>query len=316
MASEAVIPAVEGIGEAARRTMSRQAREAQARSVVLVNTGIERWTATRDYGTFVIPERHAWTPAERCAVCDGERGTHDADMEGLEEALRKREAEGKEIHPRALRGHDFAVGEEACAVCAAPRSMHSPDGRYAVLVVRGRMTSQDWGDKNKRQETVFADELAEDLIQEKGLGSRGVFVARGAQPTGVELRASEERRDNGYMTLVEEADSVWMRHHAIHMISDAAKRACIELGMDREWLYQVSPKMDCPRCGAKLKAGVAICMSCGAVLDREKYEAYEATAAATAAVNDSLTTVKAERPAMQDVSRAKSEQPKKAKSAK
>lgn len=280
-----VLTAVEGIGGEARRSMSRQAREARDKTALIVNTGIDRWSAGRDYGIFTIPERHAWTPAVRCAICSGERETHEADMENLEEALRKREADGKNIDARALRGHEFVEGAEACSVCLAPRSLHSPDGRYGVLLVRGAISAQDWGDKKKHDETVYADEIARDLIGASGLLSRGAFMARGARPTERELAEAETRRNNGYVLQVQEADSIWMRYHAIHLITDFQKRACEELlrlgllDQKREWLYTLEAKIDCPRCGAKLKPGVAMCMSCGAVLDREKFDAYEAPAA-------------------------------------
>ena len=63
-----ILPAVEGIAEGVRRSMGRQQREAQSKAVLLVNVGIERWSTQRDYGVYVIPERHAWTPVSTCAV--------------------------------------------------------------------------------------------------------------------------------------------------------------------------------------------------------------------------------------------------------
>jgi predicted nucleic acid-binding Zn ribbon protein len=35
-------------------------------------------------------------------------------------------------------------------------------------------------------------------------------------------------------------------------------------------LYDARPLADCPVCAEKIKPGVAVCKSCGAILDREK----------------------------------------------
>lgn len=272
------MPAVEqGIGGEVRRAMSRQQREAQQRSTLVVNVGTDYWTQQRDHGVYVIPGKHAWTPVSRCGTCGGEEATHEADMQALEDSLRLMQEQGKTVSPNALRGHEFRRAGESCALCHAPKTLHHPKGRYGVLVVRGTLTSQDWGDLKKNRSIIFSDEIASDLIQGQSLLSRGVFAAKGAQPSEAELVAAEERRDRGYLALVQEADSLWMRYHAIHMISDAAKRAGAAMELDREWLY--GTKMDCPRCHSKLKIGAAICLACGAILDREKYDAYEPPAA-------------------------------------
>lgn len=288
------MPAVEGIAEDVRRSMGRQQREAQSKAVLLVNVGIERWATQRDYGVYVIPERHAWTPVSTCAICSTEKSLHDEAMDRIAKAQAKYAP-----NPGFRAGigpHEFEQRAEQCELCAAPKGLHSPAGRYGVLVVRGTMTSQDWGDRKQQDFPVFSDEIAADLIREQLLGQSGVFMCRGERPGEDELRRAEKTRDERYLELVKLADADYMRYHSIHVIPDSAKRACEELmkaGLltdKREWLYAVEQKMDCPRCGTKLKAGVAVCMACGAILDSEKFQAYqtapaEAAEAAPAAKN-------------------------------
>jgi hypothetical protein len=56
-------------------------------------------------------------------------------------------------------------------------------------------------------------------------------------------------------------------------LDDVQRRAAHELGLEREWTYQLHETSDCPGCGERVKPGVAVCKSCGAILDREKAKA-------------------------------------------
>jgi hypothetical protein len=40
--------------------------------------------------------------------------------------------------------------------------------------------------------------------------------------------------------------------------------------LDKPWLYDPKPQAECPACGEKIKAGVAVCRSCRAILNRAK----------------------------------------------
>jgi ribosomal protein L32 len=53
-------------------------------------------------------------------------------------------------------------------------------------------------------------------------------------------------------------------------ITDLERRAARELKLDKPWLYDPKPLSECPACGEKIKPGVAVCRTCGAILDREK----------------------------------------------
>jgi predicted amidophosphoribosyltransferase len=57
-------------------------------------------------------------------------------------------------------------------------------------------------------------------------------------------------------------------------ITDLERRAARQLGQEKPWLYDAKPQAECPVCGEKIKHGVAVCRSCGAILDREKAVRY------------------------------------------
>ena len=43
-----------------------------------------------------------------------------------------------------------------------------------------------------------------------------------------------------------------------------------QLGLEKPWLYDPKPTIECPVCAERIKPGVAVCRACGAILDREK----------------------------------------------
>jgi hypothetical protein len=57
-------------------------------------------------------------------------------------------------------------------------------------------------------------------------------------------------------------------------ITDLERRAARQLGLEKPWLYDARPLAECPVCAEKIKHGVAVCRSCGAILDREKAAQY------------------------------------------
>ena len=63
---------------------------------------------------------------------------------------------------------------------------------------------------------------------------------------------------------------MWARGHSYREISDLHRRAAIALGVEREWAYVPMKLSECPACGEKVKAGVAVCKHCHAILDAEK----------------------------------------------
>jgi hypothetical protein len=149
------------------------------------------------------------------------------------------------------------------------------DESYALTRVTSRTAVIDYGDKRTLPLQITAREIAEDICREinSDAGERsflGVFVCAGSEPTAEELRVARERLDEFYRALVAAADREWERSHSFLFIHDLQRRAAANLGLEKEWYYRSREMAECPGCGDRVKPGVAVCKSCGAVLDREK----------------------------------------------
>jgi hypothetical protein len=150
-----------------------------------------------------------------------------------------------------------------------------PDESFAVTPIRGALGVMDLGDKRTMEFAISAREIAEDIAREinndSGEGSfHGVFVAAGPEPTEAELADARRKLEEFQRRLVATADLEWERSHNPMFITDLERRAARELKLDKPWLYDPKPLAECPACAEKIKPGVAVCRSCGAILDREK----------------------------------------------
>jgi hypothetical protein len=150
---------------------------------------------------------------------------------------------------------------------------------FAITPIRGCMGVMDLGDKRTMEYRITAREIAEDIAREinsdSGEGSyHGVFVAAGEMPTDSELADARKRLEEFHRRLVAAADLEWERTHNPMFITDLERRAARQLNLEKPWLYDPRPLADCPVCGEKIKHGVAVCKSCGAILDREKAAQY------------------------------------------
>lgn len=143
---------------------------------------------------------------------------------------------------------------------------------HALLIVTPRGDAIDLGDNRRFPFVISAREIAADIIQD--LGQHGIFVCAAERPTEAELTAARETRDTWYQQLVTEADEMWARGHSYREISDMHRRAAITMKLDREWAYVPQRSVECPACGEKVRAGVAICKHCKAVLDSERAAKY------------------------------------------
>ncbi|HET8923812.1 MAG TPA: hypothetical protein VFN26_12560 [Candidatus Acidoferrum sp.] len=150
---------------------------------------------------------------------------------------------------------------------------------YAITIIRGCIGVMDLGDKRTMEYRITAREIAEDVAREinndSGEGSfHGVFVAAGPEPTDAELADARRRLEEFQRRLVAAADLEWERTKNPMFITDLERRAARQLGLEKPWLYDPKPLADCPVCAEKIKPGVAVCRSCGAILDREKAAQY------------------------------------------
>ena len=154
-----------------------------------------------------------------------------------------------------------------------------PGEAYAVTPIRGCNGVIDMGDKRNMPIQITAREIAEDIAREingdSGEGSfHGVFVASGPEPTELELADARRRLEEFQRRLVAAADLEWERTKNPMFITDLERRAARQLGVEKPWLYDPKPLAECPVCAEKIKHGVAVCRSCGAILDREKAAQY------------------------------------------
>ena len=150
-----------------------------------------------------------------------------------------------------------------------------PGEAFAVTPIHSAVSVMDLGDRRTMDFAISAREIAEDLAREingdSGEGSfHGVFVAAGPEPTASELAEARKKLDAFHRRLVETADLEWERSHNPMFITDLERRAARELKLDKPWVYDPKPPAECPACGEKIKHGVAVCRTCGAILDSEK----------------------------------------------
>lgn len=150
---------------------------------------------------------------------------------------------------------------------------------FAITPIRGCNSVMDLGDKHLMPYPITAREVAEDIAREingdSGEGSfHGVFVAAGETPTEGELADARRRLEEFQRRLVAAADLEWERTRNPMFITDLERRAARQLGLEKPWLYDSRPLAECPVCAEKIKHGVAVCRSCGAILDREKAAQY------------------------------------------
>lgn len=143
-----------------------------------------------------------------------------------------------------------------------------PGEEFALLEVTDRRDFIGLGDDNRVEVPIHAQKIAEDLVSD--LAKFGVFVCAGEKPTAEELAGAKSLIVEEAKRLVFEGDQEWARSHNYRVISDLHRRAVKRLGLEREWAYEPMEMAECPVCGERVKPNVAMCKSCGAILDREK----------------------------------------------
>jgi len=146
---------------------------------------------------------------------------------------------------------------------------------YTLSRVSACKAVMDLGDKRTLDVPITAQEVARDLCREvNGDGGEesyfGVFVAAGEMPADGELSQGRAQLATFYRRMVAAADREWERSHSYLFINDIERRAAQHLGIEKEWYYQPREWAECPGCAEKIKPGVAVCKTCGAILDREK----------------------------------------------
>lgn len=153
-----------------------------------------------------------------------------------------------------------------------------PNERYASLTVPTAVTMTDIGDDTCIEGIERAENIAKDLeasingnVGDGGFQSfNGVFASANELPTEGELSAAERRLTEFYTRMVSEGNKAWEGRRRMEFISGLMLRAAKHLKIDAEWCSVVRPQTECPGCGEMVKPNIAVCRTCGAVLDREK----------------------------------------------
>lgn len=123
--------------------------------------------------------------------------------------------------------------------------------------------------------TITADVIVRDFFSAEMLREKGAFVPASEEPTDAELAAAHAARRAYLEKCVIDGDTEYSKSKRIDNIPGEWKRCAAELGVVREWAFTAPrPTFECPACGETLREGVAICRSCGAILDKQKAEKY------------------------------------------
>lgn len=151
----------------------------------------------------------------------------------------------------------------------------APGEEFTVLEITGAKDSTDMGDNRKAEFPISADEIAFDLCKyingDAGPDSfLGVFICAGPVPTRKELDDAKAKLDAFADRMIALADKDWQRSENSLFINDLQRFFCKYRGLERDWNSDQPSMKRCDGCGEWLRPGVAVCKSCGAILDYEK----------------------------------------------
>jgi hypothetical protein len=147
-----------------------------------------------------------------------------------------------------------------------PCPKHLP---YAITIIEDREDRLDMGDEHYYWIPIAARDIALDIVRNEGFDQHGCIVLKGPKPTPAELDEAQLKMLTYYRRKIAEADAEWARYHKYEVIDDNARRACLALGEQREWAYQVVQRLSCPGCGDSVLATIAR-HSCGYILDIDR----------------------------------------------
>lgn len=154
---------------------------------------------------------------------------------------------------------------------------------FTSMPIAGRLEHIDQGDEKYSQQITEATDIAEDLARQANEGIlvptgmdsfMGVFVSPTEKPSAALIANNQARMTEFWNGQVQLGDQYWDDPRDHKNISSLMRRAAKATGQTRPWTYQVTKMDSCPACGDSIPAGLAICKSCGALLDEEKARKY------------------------------------------
>lgn len=155
-----------------------------------------------------------------------------------------------------------------------------PARGYSVLEITGRRELMDEGDEKYAEHTTRAQDIAEDIVKEANEGIMtldgkasfiGKFICDKPVPSTKQLQEAKAKLMAFYADQVAMADRFWDDPHEHKNIHNLHRRAGKALGLKKPWIYDaVQQFVNCPACGESILSTVAVCKTCGAVINEEQ----------------------------------------------
>lgn len=102
---------------------------------------------------------------------------------------------------------------------------------------------------------------------------KGVFMSMSPEPSDAEIEKAKAKRREWLMFFVEDGDRRSLNgdgENGTGGIGRNHRNACHELKLKRAWANPVIPQEECPACGSAIKAGIAVCPHCTAIVDEAR----------------------------------------------
>lgn len=173
-----------------------------------------------------------------------------------------------------------------------------PNEQYAVLEVTGRSAVLDAGRGGEAvgnglgwrvkldKYYIPAKDIADDLCREfngdlPAISSTrqaaatfvkktmGVFISQTRVPSKELLAKNILELKAYYSVLISEANAIWNKTKDYKLISDLHRDAAEYMGVSLPWHENLLSQEDCIGCGTKVKAGIAKCLHCNAILNEQ-----------------------------------------------
>jgi hypothetical protein len=211
--------------------------------VYLVNISNKRFLLSRSYSSFWI---HGAAKGERYAVTE------------IDSATSYRDA--------GYGGVPYSVGR---AQGWRPKGI--PDHYTAIQIARD-LAREINGDLPSSQASFVSETNSQGLRVKK---TQGVFISETKIPNEEDLQACEHEMAIYDAALISEGDLIWEQKHDYKMIGSMHHEACARRGVSRDWHQNYLQRVACPGCGNQVLDSVALCPTCGWILNEEKMAAQQ-----------------------------------------
>ena len=212
--------------------------------VYIVNISNKRYLCHRSYACYWI---HGAQKGERYAITEIEAATSYRDAGFGGEPFSTRSAQG--WRPKGVAD------------------------RYTAMTVARDLVREINGDLPSSQASFVSETNTQgDRIKK----TQGVFISETKVPSEAQIAACERELAVYDAALISEGDLIWEQKHDYKMIGSMHHEACARRGVSRDWHQNYLDRAACPGCGEQVITSVAMCPTCGWILDGEKMAEQEA----------------------------------------